>query len=90
MFPESRAGGKVRSPTHRPRSTPQKHYFSAFGTPLCQSLSKSQRPVRPEGLGQLKKIIHLIGSRNCDFSARSIVPQPLSYRVPRFEINALS
>jgi hypothetical protein len=28
-------GGKVVSPTHRPRSTPQKHYFSASGTHFC-------------------------------------------------------
>jgi hypothetical protein len=28
-------GGEVLSPTHRPHSTPQKHYFSASGTHLC-------------------------------------------------------
>jgi hypothetical protein len=28
-------GGKVVSPTHRPLSTPHKHYFSAFGTHFC-------------------------------------------------------
>jgi hypothetical protein len=28
-------GGKVVSPTHRPHSTPQKHYFSASGTHFC-------------------------------------------------------
>jgi hypothetical protein len=28
-------GGKVVSLTHRPHSTPQKHYFSAFGTNFC-------------------------------------------------------
>jgi hypothetical protein len=32
--------------------------------------------VRLEELGQLKKFIHLIGSRTCDFPACSIVPQP--------------
>jgi hypothetical protein len=30
-------GGKVVSPTHRPRSTPQKHYFSASGTHLSEA-----------------------------------------------------
>jgi hypothetical protein len=30
-------GGKVVSPTHWPHSTPQKHYFYAFGTHLLQS-----------------------------------------------------
>jgi hypothetical protein len=28
-------GGKVVNPTHRPRSTPQKHYFSTSGTHFC-------------------------------------------------------
>jgi hypothetical protein len=28
-------GGTFVSPTHRPRSTPQKHYFSASGTHFC-------------------------------------------------------
>jgi hypothetical protein len=27
--------GKAVNATHRPRSTPQKHYFSAFGTRFC-------------------------------------------------------
>jgi hypothetical protein len=48
-------GGKVVSPTHRQRSTPRIHYFSAFGTPFRQRLSKPQGLVRPEGLGKLKK-----------------------------------
>jgi hypothetical protein len=28
-------GGKIVSPAHWPRSTPQKHYFSASGTHFC-------------------------------------------------------
>jgi hypothetical protein len=28
-------GGKVVSPTHRTRSTPEKHYFSVSGTHFC-------------------------------------------------------
>jgi hypothetical protein len=39
--------------------------------------------VRPEGLGKLIKIIHLIGSRTRDLPACSIVPQPLRYRVSK-------
>jgi hypothetical protein len=39
--------------------------------------------MRPEGLGKLKKCIHLIGSRTRDHPACSIVPQALRYRVPR-------
>jgi hypothetical protein len=42
--------------------TPQKHYFHASGTYFCLRLSKPQGPVRPEGLGKLIKIIHLIRS----------------------------
>jgi hypothetical protein len=47
-------GRKVVNLTHRPRSTPQKH-FSASGTRFCYRLSKPQGLVRPEGLGKLKK-----------------------------------
>jgi hypothetical protein len=54
-------GDKVVSPTHRPRYTPQKHYFSASGNYFCYRLSKSQGLVRPERLGQLKN--SLISSR---------------------------
>jgi hypothetical protein len=53
-------GGNVVSPTHRPRSTPQKHYFSASGTHLCQRLSEPQGPVLPEGLGTLKILTHRV------------------------------
>jgi hypothetical protein len=49
-------GGEVVSPTHRPRSTLQKHYFSASGTHFCYRRSKPQGLVRPEGLGKLEKI----------------------------------
>jgi hypothetical protein len=35
-----------------------------------------------EGLGKLKKCIHLIGSRTRDIPACSIVPYPLHYCVP--------
>jgi hypothetical protein len=28
-------GGNIVSPTQRPRSTPLKHYFSAFGAHFC-------------------------------------------------------
>jgi hypothetical protein len=37
-------GGKVVSRTHRPRSVPQKHYISDFGTPFCYRLSEPQGP----------------------------------------------
>jgi hypothetical protein len=49
-------GHTVVSPTHRPRSTTQKHYFSLSGTLYCQRLSKLQGLVRPEGLGKFKKV----------------------------------
>jgi hypothetical protein len=75
-------GGKIVSPTHRPRYTPQKHYFSASVTHFCQRLSKPHGLVSLEGLGKLKKFIHLIGSPTGDLPACSIVPQRLRYRVP--------
>jgi hypothetical protein len=34
-----------------------------------------------EGIGKLKKFIHLIRSRTRDLPARSIIPQQLRYRV---------
>jgi hypothetical protein len=61
---------------------PQKRYFSASGTHFSYRLSKPQGLVRPEGLGKLKKFIHLIGTRTRDFLAYSIVPQPLRCPMP--------
>jgi hypothetical protein len=66
-------GEEVVSTTRRPRSTPPKHYFSVSDTHFCQRLSKSQGLVRPEGLRNLKKLIHLIGFRTRDLPACSIV-----------------
>jgi hypothetical protein len=55
-------GSKVVSPTHRPRFTPYKHYFSASDTHLCYSLSKSQGLVRSEGLGKFKILPHRVSN----------------------------
>jgi hypothetical protein len=66
--------GKVVSPTHRPRSTPQKHHFSASGTHFSYRLSEPQGLERPEEYVNWKKRIHLIGSRTCVLPAYSIVP----------------
>jgi hypothetical protein len=44
-------GGKVVSPTHWQRSTPQKHHFSAFCTHFCYRLSEPRGLVLPEGSG---------------------------------------
>jgi hypothetical protein len=41
-------GGEVVSPTHRPRSTPQKYYFSASCAYFCQRLSKPRLRLRKE------------------------------------------
>jgi hypothetical protein len=73
--------GKVVSLTHKPRSTPRKHYFSASGTHFCYRLNKPWSLVRPEGLSKLKTFIHLIGSRILDLPACSIFPSRLCYRV---------
>jgi hypothetical protein len=71
-------GGKVVDSTHWQRSTSQKHDFSAFDTHFCQRLSKPQGQVQPEGLGKVKKINDLIGSRTRDLPICSIVPQPIT------------
>jgi hypothetical protein len=45
-------------------------------------LSEPQGLERLEGLGKLIKCIRIIVSRTLELPACSIVPQPLSYRVP--------
>jgi hypothetical protein len=67
-------GSMAVSPKHRLRCTHQKHYFSAPGTHFCYRLSKPQGPVRTEGLGKLKTLIHLIGSRTSGLPACSMMP----------------
>jgi hypothetical protein len=49
-------GCKVVSPMHRPRSPPQRHYFSASGTHFCWRLSDPQGVMPLERLGKLKTI----------------------------------
>jgi hypothetical protein len=39
--------------------------------------------VRPEELGKLKNVFHLIGSQTHDLLACSIVPQPVCSRMPQ-------
>jgi hypothetical protein len=65
--------GKVVSPTHRPRSTPQKHYFSASDTHFFSRLSKPQDLVRPGRLGKSNIFFHLIGSGTRDVRTCSIL-----------------
>jgi hypothetical protein len=64
----------VRLSALRTGFTPQKHYFYACDTHFCCRLSKPQGLVRPEGLGNLIKIIHLIGSRTRDLPVCNIAP----------------
>jgi hypothetical protein len=67
--------GKVASPTHQPKFTPQTHYyFYVSGTHFCWRLSEPQGLVRPEGLGKFKKN-HLIGPQSCDLPVCSVVPR---------------
>jgi hypothetical protein len=44
----------ILSLTHRPLTTPQKHYFYLSGLHFCWRLNKPQGLVRPEGLGKFK------------------------------------
>jgi hypothetical protein len=66
-------GGKVASPTHRLSSTPHKHYVSASGTHFCSWLREPQFLLWLEGLGKLRKLIHLIRSQTGDLPACSTV-----------------
>jgi hypothetical protein len=52
-------GGKVVSHTHRPRFTPQKHYFSTPGTHLSYRLSKPLGLVRLEVLSRQCGILNI-------------------------------
>jgi hypothetical protein len=61
-------GGKVVSPMHQPRFTPQKHYyFSAPGTRFCYRLSKLQGLARLEGLGKVKNSMTSLGLQPATF-----------------------
>jgi hypothetical protein len=53
--------------------------FSPSDTHFCQRLSKPEGLVRPEELGTLIRLVHLIGYRTHDLLTRSSVPLP---RVP--------
>jgi hypothetical protein len=61
----------VVSPTQRQHFTPQKHYFSVFGTRLWWTPG----PSATERLGKWKFTV-IIGTRNRDLPACSIAPQP--------------
>jgi hypothetical protein len=57
-------------------------FSSVSGTDFCWRLSKPQDLVQPEVLGKLIELNYLVGSRNCDLPACSIVFVPLGYHVP--------
>jgi hypothetical protein len=64
------------------RSLLPRNIFFASGTHFCQRLSEPQGLLRPEGLGKLKKFIHLIGSQTRNLSACSLVSYSLRYSAP--------
>jgi hypothetical protein len=77
-------GSKVVNPAHRPRSTPQKHYFLLL---VLISIS-SYFSVLLEGLGQWKKKFNdLIGTRTFDLPACMIVHQPSTLLYARYSYN---
>jgi hypothetical protein len=67
-------GGKVVSPTHRPRSTPQKHYFLFLILISLRGRVNSRVQCGRKDYVHWKKCIHLIGSRTLDLPASNIVP----------------
>jgi hypothetical protein len=73
-------GCEVVSLTHRPRSTPQKHYLSASGAHFCQWLSKPLGLVRLEGLGKLKNKSSGLKPATLRLVAKYL--NQLRYRVP--------
>jgi hypothetical protein len=74
-----RDDGNIVSPTHRPRSTSQKHYFPASGTHFCQRLSKSQGLVWPEALSKLKNSPHRVWNPRPSglYTTSLYIPPPL-------------
>jgi hypothetical protein len=60
-------GGEVVIFTRRPRSSPQKHYFSASRIHFCYRLSESQGLARLEGFGELKKKDYSPMDKTVDF-----------------------
>jgi hypothetical protein len=73
-------GRKVVSLTHRPRSTPQKHYFSASDTHFCYRLSEPQGLVRPEGFRKSEKnTLHRVSN-----------PRPYSVRLQSTNVTAVN
>jgi hypothetical protein len=76
-------GGKVVSLTHRPRSTPQKH-FSVPGTHFYWRLSKRQGLMRLEGLSKLNSSgFELALTTTLPRAAEELVEK----EIPRSEMN---
>jgi hypothetical protein len=72
-------GGEV-SLTHRPRSTPQKHFLVPISV---RGRVNSRAIVWLDGFGKLKNSSDLIGTRKRDLAACSKMPQP-TYAFPYF------
>jgi hypothetical protein len=83
--------GNVVSPKHRPRSTLQKHYFSASGTHFCYRLSKPRdqglAPVRNMWRALVNAVMNLRvpyndGILSTDFTTGGISGSAKLHRVP--------
>jgi hypothetical protein len=75
-------GSNVVSPTHRPRFTPRNIIFLLPVLISVRSWVNPRAIVRPEGLGKLSTFSNFIRTWTPDLSVCSIVPQPISHRVP--------
>jgi hypothetical protein len=78
-------GGNVVSPTRRPLLYSPETLFLCFWYSFLLELSKPQGLVGPEELGNLIKIIHLIGSRTRDLPVCNSALTTTLPRAPKLE-----
>jgi hypothetical protein len=69
-------GGEVVSPTHRPLSTPKKHFFFSFWYSFMLEADQKSGPSVAERIRYSEKFNDFIRTQTHDLGACGIVPQP--------------